>query len=473
MRGWHRINCALILLVVVQVVIFAGGVKIFHKDIADSPVRTQVDWHVVISATEDFQDMLTNWLYWYHLSKLAMPIILVADDDFIYRTYKNDPNFLVVHQGYSDEETHADSSSIKVIPTTLRSPNLHPPNLRHSRPPEMMQLNVTVPEHLSANQQVMVVLPGGSEVAVAAPAGAKPGEVFVAEIPLDKTTYHSSHYLRVVSQRGRHILKLLKKQQSVIYSDIDTVWRGDPSKYMTGEYDMWAQDDRSAAQKKSKLKLSILHSDGLFWGPVRREPYYCTGLIAFRANERSIRLIELWDQELSSRNQLNQPALNDLISAKVVPGFRHRALPETLFPSGEAYFIQSWGQVAFSRMRARQENKRPTATEERMARSAREKIDGAVVVHNNYIQGFKSKVTRFQCAGLWYERKEAPDQCSGFWFSGKDTDWGRWEEPPGAIGIAMQWLGLAGSTHLSETLQHQHSIRPTDSRPQAVGRLPS
>jgi hypothetical protein len=53
-------------------------------------------WRVMISATQDFQDMLKNWLYWYELcfadlqggSQDSLPLILVADDQFTYDTYK-------------------------------------------------------------------------------------------------------------------------------------------------------------------------------------------------------------------------------------------------------------------------------------------------------------------------------------------------------------------------------------------------
>jgi hypothetical protein len=79
------------------------------------------------------------------------------------------------------------------------------------------------------------------------------------------TDYGTDHYLRVVSQRAHHILGVLLKKQSVIYSDLDTVWLQDPTKYLTGDYDLWGQEETLIARK--------------VYPPV---PYYCTGLIAVR-----------------------------------------------------------------------------------------------------------------------------------------------------------------------------------------------
>jgi hypothetical protein len=66
------------------------------------------------------------------------------------------------------------------------------------------------------------------------------------------------------------------------------------------------------------------------------------------------------------------------------------ALPQFQFPSGELYFITWWKTLGLS------------FSNEKVRAVAKKRIAGAVVVHNNYIEGKERKVTRFRCAGLWY-----------------------------------------------------------------------
>ena len=53
------------------------------------------------------------------------------------------------------------------------------------------------------------------------------------------STYGSKAYRKLVSNRAGYILETLKLHKNVIYTDVDTVWLGDPRPYFSGDYDMW------------------------------------------------------------------------------------------------------------------------------------------------------------------------------------------------------------------------------------------
>jgi len=142
----------------------------------------------------------------------------------------------------------------------------------------------------------------------------------------------------------------------MIYVDIDTVWLKNPLPYMDAEkYDMLLQVD-------NKSYAGV-------------QPYYCTGLMAIVANERTVKMIELWEKKLLAKPQLNQPIFNDLLHKHpaVTPAVKHTGLPSPLFPGGRDYFD------IFS------EDQR----------------NEVVAVHNNYIIGHDKKKRQFKEYGLW------------------------------------------------------------------------
>jgi Nucleotide-diphospho-sugar transferase/Polysaccharide biosynthesis len=165
--------------------------------------------------------------------------------------------------------------------------------------------------------------------------------------------YNTKEYKALVSARATHILQFLKKDINVIYSDVDTVWRKDPLPYLVA-----AGDTADAVMQVDTAKFNGL------------SPYYCTGFMALVSNERTIKLITDW-QEALEKAQLNQPVFNQLLHTR--SEVRHQPLPKDEFPNGEFYF-------------------------RKFSDAMRSK---AVVVHNNYIQGFLPKKTRFMQKGLW------------------------------------------------------------------------
>ena len=161
--------------------------------------------------------------------------------------------------------------------------------------------------------------------------------------------YNGKEYKQMVSTRAQHILRHLRSGENVLYTDVDTVWRRDPTNYLNQSADLVAQLDAP--------------------------DYYCTGFMGFRSNARSIQLMERWDTELAKTTQVNQPIFNRVL--RHIDGLQHIALSDALFPNGKQYF-------------------------ETMGKNKKQAV---VVVHNNYIIGHDAKKKRFQDNGLWHPGK--------------------------------------------------------------------
>lgn len=165
--------------------------------------------------------------------------------------------------------------------------------------------------------------------------------------------YNTFAYKKLVSARATHILHELEKGINVIYTDVDAVWRINPLPYLVA----------AGEEADAILQVDTAKFNGF-------SPYYCTGFMAFVSNERSIQLMSDWRDALK-KAQLNQPVFNEILHTR--SSVKHQPLPKAEFPSGEFYF-------------------------KKFNDSMRSKT---VIVHNNYIQGFLPKKTRFQQRGLW------------------------------------------------------------------------
>jgi hypothetical protein len=178
--------------------------------------------------------------------------------------------------------------------------------------------------------------------------------------------YNTSEYRAMVSTRPTHILRHLRQGTNLFYTDIDTVWRGDPTEFIDPSKDLTAATD-------------VLALDA--WSP-----YYCTGFMAVSANARTVALMETWEREMAKEPQLNQPIFNKVLYESDAT---HATFPVALFPNGGVYFDE-YGPEA----------RRPV-----------------VVVHNNFIVGTDRKRQRFKDCGLWYEAgaqrpREARQYCT-------------------------------------------------------------
>lgn len=156
-------------------------------------------------------------------------------------------------------------------------------------------------------------------------------------------SYDSVHYKHMVSRRARHLLRLIDAHPRLIYTDIDTVWLRDPRPHFKGEYELWAQLDAP--------------------------DYVCTGFMALRKTNATLRLLAQWDAALLHTKQLNQPVFNRILHASPV---KYLGLSSVHFPSGKVL----WADFA-------------------------RRLPAAVVVHNNYIIGKPLKIARFQHSKLW------------------------------------------------------------------------
>jgi rhamnogalacturonan II specific xylosyltransferase len=177
--------------------------------------------------------------------------------------------------------------------------------------------------------------------------------------------YESKLYLAMVSTRARHILALLEKGEKVLYTDVDTVWREDPTPYLTNALDLQAQNDQ--------MKMNLITEDGNRFSPYNSDGgrNYCTGFVAIVPNAKTKAFVKAWDVELSNKKQLNQLVFNQLLD---IAGLIHAPLPMLKFPSGRLYF-------------------------ERLTPAQQDEV---AVVHNNYIVGTYNKKKRFQDKDLWH-----------------------------------------------------------------------
>ena len=161
----------------------------------------------------------------------------------------------------------------------------------------------------------------------------------------DAVDFGSQSFKNLVSERPSHILKYLKKGRNVLYCDADSVWLQDPFPFLTGDNDIWAQYDKTE---------------------------YCTGFLAIKSNEKTLRFTKNWVFYMSQRTKINdQEGFNAVNKSEM----RVHALDMNLFPYGQLYFTY-------------------------MTKDQRENV---VVVHNNWIAGHDNKVYRFKRFKLWHE----------------------------------------------------------------------
>ncbi len=64
-------------------------------------------------------------------------------------------------------------------------------------------------------------------------------------------------------------------------------------------------------------------------------PYYCTGMMALRSNEATIKAVSAWNTELVKQPQLNQPVFNRVFYRLKVDMV---SLSLRAFPSGDKFF---------------------------------------------------------------------------------------------------------------------------------------
>ena len=85
---------------------------------------------------------------------------------------------------------------------------------------------------------------------------------------------------------------LSKNHSNLIYADIDAIWLEDPTSYLVGDYDFWAQLD------------GVMHAKPYAKGFL---PYFCTGFLAMKNTTSSLNILREWMKELEiSKSKSNE-----------------------------------------------------------------------------------------------------------------------------------------------------------------------
>ena len=181
--------------------------------------------------------------------------------------------------------------------------------------------------------------------------------------------YRSPGFNLLTSRRPFYLSTLIKVHEKIIYSDIDTVWMGDPRPYFKGNgIDFWAQID------------GVIDGSPYIKGYV---PFICTGFLALKRTSKTLDMLQQW-QEITSRNKLLDQEQNMLQKIAFESAINFGVLPIRHFPYGLVYFNA-------------------------MRKEDRSRV---VVLHNNYVFGKEKKIQRFKNHQLWAPEFQRNSVCS-------------------------------------------------------------
>lgn len=160
--------------------------------------------------------------------------------------------------------------------------------------------------------------------------------------------FNTPLFKEYMTRRAVYILEYLQEGLNVLHVDVDSVWLKNPLPYLSGDFDIWGQEDHPSKA-------------------------ICIGFVAFKSNEKVKHFVRLWIEYLRSSNYTvaDQRAFNKVLRPKL--NLRVNKLPSVQFPSGKYYF-------------------------ERFDDTNRSQT---VVVHNNWIIGHDAKTKRFKKFNLW------------------------------------------------------------------------
>ena len=89
--------------------------------------------------------------------------------------------------------------------------------------------------------------------------------------------YRSIGFNLLTSRRPFYLLSLIKIYKKIIFSDIDTVWMGDPRPYFKNDrFDFWSQID------------GVIEGSPYFKGFI---PFICTGFLALKSTSKTFVVI--------------------------------------------------------------------------------------------------------------------------------------------------------------------------------------
>ena len=218
------------------------------------------------------------------------------------------------------------------------------------------------------------------------------GEAAQAELERGKLKHGTAAYARLMHLKARPALDALRLGYNVLFTDTDVVWLRNPLAELRAAYggamadgsvDLLIQSDHDESNDAACTEHSECRRS--HW--CREKPTYvngnehkcevevCGGFWWLRASAAGEALLDgMFAQMEVMRKQDErigeQPVLNFVLHR--TPGLRWRVLPRDEYPNGASYFVR---------------RKWPAAL--------------PVIVHNNWLAGYKKKRARFERHGMW------------------------------------------------------------------------
>jgi len=164
--------------------------------------------------------------------------------------------------------------------------------------------------------------------------------------------FGTQEFKRLTSGRPRMINAFLRHNVTVLYNDVDIVWKTK----------VWDELDAIVNDSDDEVE-AIFQEDG-------GDRHICTCIIFMVPGQANFRLLENWQHAIDTgKYSYDQKAFNEALRAD--HGVKWKRLPVELFPSGKEYF---------------QYNER----------------EGVHVVHANYMKGHTTKYTRLKYSDNWH-----------------------------------------------------------------------
>ncbi|GAQ83555.1 hypothetical protein KFL_001520250 [Klebsormidium nitens] len=188
--------------------------------------------------------------------------------------------------------------------------------------------------------------------------------------------FGSLGFFLMTERRPDYLRAILQLGVNVFYNDLDMVWLADPFPSMSGDYDVWVQDDWEDWNGITGGVTTQMKRDTVF--PSRYWRNICSCLIYLRATKASINLMQFWADIMSLKDWKppiqDQPffnkALNNLTDTRV------GILSQEEFPPGPLFFKNDTWREAHGQL--------------------------SKLVHNNWVIGHDVKKQRFLERNLWF-----------------------------------------------------------------------
>jgi len=192
--------------------------------------------------------------------------------------------------------------------------------------------------------------------------------------------YNTPDFNKLTCERPKNMLRHLESGNTVLYTDIDTIWLRNVLEYFQG------------VKTSLVLQLDLPHGcahkscEGITWKSCQAEKLYfchkvCTCLIGIRPSRDTRSLMRSWIRGCgSSKHKQDQKVFREVVVGRRFSSISRTFFPPQLFLSGGSFF----GVGSYV----------PEST-------PKEVLTSAYWVHNNWIAGEDAKKRRFKDHGLW------------------------------------------------------------------------